>query len=72
MPVKLRRFFPAFVLITLIIGVSLGTPAAEGPGREVTILYTNDFHTNSFLAEGGSIIPSPASSSRAPVNHSPT
>lgn len=45
MPVKLRRFFPAFVLITLIIGVSLGTPAAEGPGREVTILYTNDFHS---------------------------
>jgi 2',3'-cyclic-nucleotide 2'-phosphodiesterase (5'-nucleotidase family) len=40
-----RRTFSFLILLSLITGAGLEASAVEGPVREVTILYTNDFHS---------------------------
>ena len=42
---NLRRVFSFLVLLTFMTGAALGASAVEGPVRDVTILYTNDFHS---------------------------
>lgn len=45
MPIHLRRVLSLLVLLTLLNGVGLGAFTVEEPIREITILYTNDFHS---------------------------
>ena len=45
MPSILRRTFLLVILIALADGISLGSISFEEPVHEVTILYTNDFHS---------------------------
>lgn len=44
MPNRLRRSFSLFILL-LITGANLGAFTVEEPVRDLTILYTNDFHS---------------------------
>ena len=45
MPQRLRRQLLFIVLIVQVNGTGLASPKAGEPVREVTILYTNDFHS---------------------------
>lgn len=40
-----RKSFSLLILLTLISAAGLGAIAVQEPVREVTILYTNDFHS---------------------------
>ncbi len=45
MPNRIRRIFSLLILLTLITGAGLGASTVEEPVRDLTILYTNDFHS---------------------------
>ena len=45
MPIYLRGIFSLLILLTLMTGAGLGASTVEETVRDVTILYTNDFHS---------------------------
>lgn len=45
MPVCLQRILLLIVILTLLCGVHAGTAHGQSSVRDVTILYTNDFHS---------------------------